>query len=535
MDTDHYDYVVVGGGSSGAIVSSRLAEAGAKVLLLEAGGTDRRLDVLIPAGVVSAYQRLNWKYPMDPDPTRTNKPEAMMAGKVLGGSGSINSCVYVRGNRADFDGWAKLGCSGWDYESVLPSFKRLESWEGGPDDYRGGDGPISVKRQGYRDRANMAYLQAALQAGHPRTEDYNGALQDGVDLIQVNHRRGTRSSSSREYLRSVAPKRNLTIRTKATAHRVLFEGDRATGVEYRLRGRLHRAHIRHEVVVCAGAISSPKLLQLSGIGPRRELGKLGIDVLRDCPGVGANLHDHAFLMQRWHAKIPTPNKIRASTLLKGIRDYAVYGAGMFATTMVQVQAMHRTDPSLEASDLQLQFVPLAITRDVDEDGAFNVQPAKYDGFLSSSSLLHPRTRGQVMAHSADPEEAPRISYQYLADHDDLRDIITGAHAVRDIMAQPAIGDLIGDPFEPEVKCRTDADWEKHAKQYVTTSYHPVGTCKMGIDDMAVVDPELRVHGVNGLRVADASIMPTITTGNTNAPTMMIGERAAHLIMSAPTP
>ncbi|MBA0126735.1 GMC family oxidoreductase N-terminal domain-containing protein [Haloechinothrix sp. YIM 98757] len=531
MRTANYDYVVVGGGSSGAIVGSRLAEGGAKVLLLEAGGTDRRPDVLIPAGVVSAYQRLNWKYPVEPDPTRTNSPEAWMAGKVLGGGGSINSCVYVRGNRADFDGWAKLGCSGWDYDSVLPSFKRMESWERGANEYRGGDGPISVKLQGYRDQANLAYLESALQAGHPRTEDYNGAIQDGVDLIQVNHRqRGTRSQASREYLRSVAPKGNLTVQKKAMVHRVLFDGDRAIGVEYRLDGKLERARVREEVILCAGSLSSPKILMLSGIGPRDTLNEFDIDVVHVNPGVGANLHDHAFLMQRWHANIPTANKMRASTLLKGLRDYALYGSGMLAITMVQVQVMHKTDPARETPDLQLQFVPVAITRGVDEDGAFNVQPAKYDGFLASSTLLHPRARGTVSLRSSDPEAPPLINYQYLAEEEDVRDIISGAWEVRRIMEQPAIADLIGEPFEPEAMCRTDADWKQYAREYVTSSYHPVGTCKMGNDDRSVVDPELRVNGVKGLRVADASIMPTVTSGNTNAPAMMIGERAAELIL-----
>lgn len=527
-----YDFVVVGGGSSGAIVASRLAEAGANVLLLEAGGSDRRLDVMIPAGVASAYKRANWMYPAEPDPTRTSSPEAWMAGKVLGGGGSINSCVFVRGNRADYDGWAKLGCAGWDYESVLPSFKRMETWEGGPNDYRGGDGPISVAVQSNRGQANMAYIEAARQAGHPLTPDYNAAVQDGIGLAQVNHRRGFRSQSSREYIRRVAPKEHLTVQTKAIVLRVTFELDRATGVEYRHQGSTKRARVRGEVIISAGSIASPKILMLSGIGPRPLLADVGVSGVHDSPGVGANLHEHPYLMQRWRAKIPTINKMRVSTVLGGLRDYVLHGTGLLAMTMVQVQVMHRTDPALESPDLQLQFVPFAITRDVDEQGMFNVQSAKDEGFLSSSTYLHPRARGRVGLRSGRPDEPPRIEYQFLGDPDDVRDVLTGVHAVHDIMAQPAMAELVDGQFEPESSCRSDADWERYARAYVTPSYHPVGTCRMGVDEGAVVDPQLRVYGVRGLRVADASIMPRITTGNTNAPSMMIGERAAELILES---
>jgi choline dehydrogenase len=530
MRDDVVDYAVIGGGSSGSIVASRLSEAGANVLLLEAGGSDRRLDVLIPAGVASAYAKANWKYPAEPDPSRTGSPEAWMAGKVMGGSGSINSCVFVRGNRSDYDGWAKLGCPGWDYASVLSAFKRLETWERGADEFRGGSGPISVTTQTNRGEANTAYYEAARQAGFPRTADYNGPVQDGISWVQVNHRRGTRSSSSREYLRRVADKNHIIVRTKAMVHRILIEGGRAVGVEYRHDGQTKRVRVRDEVILAAGALASPKILMLSGVGPKDALGDVGIEVIHHSPGVGRNLNEHAYLMQRWNSKIPTINKMRAGTILGAFKDYLWKGTGLLAMTMVQVQVMTRTDPALESPDVQLQFVPFAITRDVDENGMFNVQPAKTEGFLSSSTFLHPRYRGRITLRSADPEAPPRIEHQLLGHPDDLRDTVRGLQLVHRIMEQPALAEITDGQFEPERNCRADADWEQYARSYATPSYHPVGTCKMGVDDESVVDPELRIHGIAGLRVVDASIMPKLTTGNTNAPTMMIAERAIECIL-----
>ena len=532
MTSEVYDYVVVGGGSSGSVVASRLAEGGAEVLLLEAGGKDSRLDVRIPAGVGSAYARVNWKYPAEPDPSRCDQPEAWMAGKVLGGGGSINSCVFVRGNRADYDGWAKEGCAGWDYDSVLPAFRRMESWEGGADAYRGGSGPISVRVQRNRGQANMAYIAACEQAGYSRNADYNSADQDGVALAQVNHRRGFRSQASWEYLRRVAPKERISVLTKAVVHRVLLDNGKAIGVRYRHGGGVRQAWAREEVVLSAGSLASPRLLMLSGIGPREELTAAGVEVLHDLPGVGKNLHDHPYLMQRWAARgVHTYNKPRPTEVLKDLVAFVRDGGGILALTMVQVQCMTKTDQSLSSPDLQLQFNPLAITRGVDENGMFNVQLAKEEGFLASSTFLKPRARGAIGLRGSAPEDPPRISYQFLANPDDCRDVLRGLRAVQEVMSQPAMREITAGQLEPEASCRADEDWERYVRTHVTPSYHPVGTCRMGIDDLAVVDPELRVHSVRNLRVVDASIMPTITTGNTNAPSMMIGERAAELILA----
>lgn len=531
--SDVYDFIVCGAGAAGTVLASRLSAAGCHVLLLEAGGTDKRLDVMIPAGAASAYKTASWDYPIEPDPTRTNKPEALLAGKILGGSGSINGCIFVRGNKTDFDGWKALGCDGWDYDTVLPLFKRMETWEGGASTYRGGDGPISVVTQKDRGVANTAYLAAAQQAGHPLAKDYNGEVLDGVNFVQVNMRRGFRSQGSREYLRRVASKKFLTLRTRAQVHRVLFQGDRASGVEYRHGGAVRHAHARNEVIISAGALGSPKLLMLSGIGQSDVLARHGIPVVANIPGVGQNLHDHLFLMQRWYARsVRTINTMNVGMMLNGAWSFVHDGSGILTSTIPSMQIMGKTQASEPSPNLQFGFAPFAIERDVDEHGVFNVQLSKRDGFTSYSTLLRPRMRGRVSIRSASPDDMPLVELRYLEHPDDVRDVIIGLHEVRRIMAQPAMAAITTGPFEREASDRTDAEWEHYARSMVTSSYHPVGTCKMGIDELAVVDPELRVRGVRGLRIADASIMPQVTSGNTHAPSMMIGERASDLMLNA---
>jgi choline dehydrogenase len=529
MARDTYDYIVVGGGSAGCVVASRLTQATARVLMLEAGPSDRQIGVRVPAAIQKVYATANWKYVAQPDPTRGGIEEARSAGKMLGGGGSVNSCVYVRGHRADFDGWADRGATGWEYESLLPAFRRIETWERGADQYRGGNGPISVVVQTIRGQANTTFLEATREAGYARNPDYNGGALEGAAFTQVNQRRGFRSQSSHEYLRRVADREHLTLRTNTAVQRVLLENGAAVGVEYTVDGRLERAYAREEVLLGAGPFGTAKLLMLSGIGPREVLSDVNVELVRDLPGVGKNLQDHVLVIQPYRAKIHTLNKRRPSDVVRGLSDFALHGSGILTSSVVQALAMHRTDPALEAPDTQVFFTPFAITREITPEGV-KVGPAREEGFNAASMWLTPRTRGEVRLRSSDPADLPLIRHDLLADPDDLRDVLRAMSEVRRVMEQPAMRAITRGPFPGAAECKTDADWERFARQNAVAPSHPVGTCRMGIDDEAVVDPELRVHGVKGLRVVDSSVMPTVTRGNTNAPSMMIGERAADFVL-----
>ena len=520
---ESFDYVVVGAGSAGCAVAGRLSEdQDTSVLVLEAGGKDRSPNIKIPAAFSKQFKtKLDWDYSTGPEPHLDGRELYVPRGKSLGGSSSMNAMMYVRGRPLDYDGWREAGCPGWGYEDVLPYFKRMENYEPGGAEGHGAGGPVNVINQVEPRALTRRFMEAAQATGVPANPDVNSPEQDGVSMTPVSQRNGRRWSTADAYLRPAMTRPNVTVKTGAQALEILFDGARATGLRWRdSRQRSQISTANREVVLSAGAIGSPQLLLLSGIGPAEQLRSIGVEPRADSPGVGENLQDHPFFLLCFEST--APEGLADAEKPKALLQYVLRRRGPLTSNVGEAMGFIRTRPGLPAADIQLLFGPTYY-----HDHGFDTHDE--EAFSLAAALLTPRSRGRLRLRSADPDEKPDLLGNHLAEPEDLAALVAGFRKLREISDTAPLADVRGARLVPSEEVESDEEIEAFLRQETELLYHPVGTCRMGSDADAVVDPELRIRGVEGLRVADASVMPIITGGNTNAPTIMIGEKAADLI------
>lgn len=538
QDADKFDYIIVGAGSAGCVLANRLSEDDRyRVLLIEAGGEDRRISFKVPLMVVNLLKDPNviWPLVTEPQKALNGRLQNWTRGRVLGGSSSINGNVYVRGDPWVFDSWAEMGAPGWSWDDMLPYFKRMESYEGGDSKFRGRDGPIGAVSLDHFDELADGYVEASVEAGHKFVDDYNDGSYEGAAYLQYSTRRGFRSSTSVAYLKPARHRSNLEVWTNTEVANVVVENGRATGIVCRRDGQMVTAQVSGEVILSAGPVMSPKLLELSGIGSGDVLSEHGIDVVRHMPGVGENLQDHPNTRLTFHcAKAITINDVLQNPIFK-VRQalkFMMFGKGLLSICSANAHTVMRSRPDETSPDLKVQLQPFSGKDRYARRPQDGLDPNS--GFTIGVMGLKPKSRGYVHIASADPFVHPKIDPRYLEEPEDAEVLLKGIKAVREIASKKPLADLIVEETRPGNDVVSDDEIAGYIRETTQTTWHIVGSCKMGADDRAVVDPELRVHGIQGLRVVDSSVFPTIPSSNTNAPTIALAERASDIIIGERT-